>query len=205
MNKYLKLLKTAFAFSISMFILCGLVYPLAVTGISQLVFASQANGSLIYQDGQAVGSKVVGQVFEDARFMKSRPSAVNYNVYTQAEKDSEEYGGVASGSNNYAATNPDLKERVQEDIEKFLAANPSAKRGQIPADLLTASGSGLDPHISPQSAQIQLAALAHNTGLSMNTLEKIVQNNTTGKFLGVFGEPIVNVLGVNIDIAKAMK
>ena len=205
MNKYLKLLKTAFAFSISMFILCGLVYPLAVTGIGQLVFASQANGSLIYQDGQAVGSKVVGQVFEDTRFMKSRPSAVNYNVYTQAEKDSEEYGGVASGSNNYAATNPDLKDRVQEDIEKFLTANPSAKRGQIPADLLTASGSGLDPHISPQSAQIQLAALAHNTGLSINTLEKIVQNNTTGKFLGVFGEPTVNVLGVNIDIAKAMK
>lgn len=205
MNKYLKLLKTAIVFSISMFILCGLIYPLAVTGISQLVFASQANGSLIYKDGQAIGSKVVGQVFEDARFMKSRPSAVNYNVYTQAEKDSEEYTGVASGSKNYAATNPDLKERVQEDIDKFIADNPTAKRGQIPADLLTASGSGLDPHISPQSAQIQLATLAQNTGLSINTLEKIVQQNTTGKFLGVFGEPTVNVLGVNIDIAKAMK
>lgn len=203
-NKYLKVLRTAFVFSVTMFILCGLAYPLAMTGISQVLFPKQANGSLVYQDGQAVGSAIVGQTFADERFMKSRPSAVNYNVYTSQDKESGEYGGVASGSNNFSATNPELGERVQVDVTEFLAANPHVKKGEIPADLLTASGSGLDPHISPQSAKIQLTTIAKNTGLSTSVLEGIVKNNTNGKVLGVFGEETVNVLGVNMEIAKAL-
>lgn len=200
-----KLLRTALLFSITMFVLCGLIYPLAVTGISQVLFPSQANGSLVYVDGQAVGSKIVGQQFEQAGFMKSRPSAVNYNVYTQEQKDSGEYTGVASGSNNYAPSNPKLLERVQNDLQKFLAEHPQVKISEIPAELLTASGSGLDPHISPQSAAIQIPALERSTGLSAGELSGIIQANTQGRFLGVFGEPTVNVLGVNIDIAKALK
>lgn len=204
LSKYLAMMKTALIFSITMFILCGLIYPLAVTGISQVLLPSQANGSLVYVDAQAVGSKIVGQEFSDARFMKSRPSAVNYNVYTQEDKDNKSYTGVASGSKNYAPTNPELAERVQKDVAELLVRHPNAKKGDIPADLLTASGSGLDPHISPQSAAVQIPALLKTTGLSEKTLVDIVQNNTDGRLLGIFGEPTVNVLGVNLDIAKAL-
>lgn len=203
--KYWKLLKTALTFSIMMFVLCGLAYPLLVTGISQLILPAKANGNLVYVDGSAVGSQLVGQQFDKEIFMKSRPSAVNYNVYTAQEKADGKYTGVASGSTNYAPTNPKLVERLQADLDSFLAANPTAQKGSIPADLLTASGSGLDPHISVQSAAIQIPALAKNTGLSAETLDKIVRENTQGKLLGVFGEPTVNVLGVNIAIAKALK
>ena len=203
-GKYLAVMKTALVFSIMMFILCGLAYPLAVTGISQILFPSQANGSLVYVDGKAVGSKIVGQEFSDSRFVKSRPSAVNYNVYTQADKDSESYTGVASGSKNYAPTNPELAKRVQNDVAEFLVAHPTVNKGEIPADLLTASGSGLDPHISPQSAAVQVPTLMQTTGLSEDKLANIIANNTNGKLIGIFGEPTVNVLGVNLDIAKAI-
>lgn len=200
----LKPLGVAVVFSLIMFIICGLIYPLATTGIGQLFFPSQANGSIVYVDGQAVGSKLIGQDFADARFMKCRPSAVNYNIYTEEEKADGTYGGVATGSENLAPTNPDLLKRIEADIEKFLKANPTVKKGDIPADLLTASGSGLDPHISPQSAKIQIPALIETTGLSEDTLNQIVKNNTSGKLLGVFGEETVNVLGVNLEISKAL-
>ena len=142
--------------------------------------------------------------------MKCRPSAYNYNTYYQDEQgnqyynDGSEFDGLGSGSNNYAPSNPALAERVEADIEAFLSANPDVKREDIPADLMTASGSGLDPHITPESARIQLPALAVASGLSEEELEQIVQDNTEGKFLGIFGEETVNVLGVNLDIAKAM-
>lgn len=142
--------------------------------------------------------------------MKCRPSAYNYNTYYQDEQgnqyynDGSEFAGLGSGSNNYAPSNPALAERVEADIEAFLSANPDVKREDIPADLMTASGSGLDPHITPESARIQLPALAVASGLSEEELEQIVQDNTEGKFLGIFGEETVNVLGVNLDIAKAM-
>ena len=142
--------------------------------------------------------------------MKCRPSAYNYNTYYQDEQgnqyynDGSEFAGLGSGSNNYAPSNPALAERVEADIEAFLSANPDVKREDIPADLMTASGSGLDPHITPESARIQLPALAVASGLSEEELELIVQDNTEGKFLGIFGEETVNVLGVNLDIAKAM-
>lgn len=112
--------------------------------------------------------------------------------------------GLSSGSNNYAPSNPALTERVEADIEKFLEKNPDVKREDIPTDLLTASGSGLDPHISPKSAEIQIPRIAEASGLSEEKIEKIVKNNTSGKVLGVFGEDKVNVLMVNIEIAQAM-
>ncbi|HHY26104.1 MAG TPA: K(+)-transporting ATPase subunit C [Desulfitobacterium dehalogenans] len=197
-------IKSPLLVTLALLLICGLAYPLLLTGIGQLLFPSQANGSLIRIDGQAIGSELIGQDFTDARFMKSRPSAVNYNTYTQEDKDRGQYAGPGSGSPNYAATNPDLLERVEADMAEFLESNPSVKREDLPTDLLTASGSGLDPHISPASAAIQIPALAEATGLSQRTLEAIVKENTLGKFLGVFGEETVNVLKVNLEIAKEL-
>lgn len=197
-------LKKAVLLTIVLLIICGLLYPLLLTGISQLIFPKQSNGSIIAVNGNSVGSELIGQDFTDPRFMKCRPSAVNYNTYTQEDVDNGTYAGLGSGSNNYAPTNPKLVERVEKDMEDFLAANPTVKKEDIPTDLLTASGSGLDPHISLASAEIQIAALSHATGLSEEQLKFIVKNNTKGKLFGIFGEETVNVLGVNLEISKKM-
>ena len=191
-------------------LLCGFGFPVVLSGLSAVIFPSQAKGSLVTADGEAVGAAKVGQDFTEPYFMKCRPSAYHYNTYYEDEEgnrfylDGSEFAGLASGSNNYAPSNPALTERVEADIQEFLAANPGVSREEIPADLMTASGSGLDPHISPESAQIQIPALAQASGLSEEELRQIVADNTTGKLLGVFGEETVNVLGVNLDIAKAM-
>ena len=200
----MKPLKTAVTFSIVMFVICGLAYPLGMTALGRLIFPSQAKGSLIYVNGHAAGSSLIGQDFTDPRFMKCRPSAVNYNTYTNQDKTDGIYKGIRTGSDNYAPSNPKLWARVETDIKHFLETNPTVKDEEIPADLLTASGSGLDPHISPSSADIQIPRLAKNSGLSEETLRQIVKNNTTGRFLRIFGEETVNVLGVNLEIARAL-
>ena len=202
MNTFLKGIKRPFLITIALLLICGFAYPLLLTGISQLIFPSQANGSLIITDGQTIGSELIGQDFTDARFMKGRPSAVNYNTYSREDSDSGNYTGVSSGSKNHAPTNPELVKRVEADLAEFLAANPAIREEDIPTDLLTASGSGLDPHISPEAAAIQIPALAEATGLTQDTLKAIVQDNTQDKFLGIFGEETVNVLKVNLEIAK---
>lgn len=209
-NAFFSGLRQSLVVTLLLLLLCGFVFPVLLSGISAVIFPSQANGSLVYADGQAVGAAHVGQDFTEAYFMKCRPSAYNYNTYYEDEQGSQyyndgtEFAGVSSGSNNYAASNPALTERVEADIEAFLAANPDVKREDIPADLMTASGSGLDPHITPESARIQIPALAAASGLSEEELEQIVADNTEGKLLGIFGEETVNVLGVNLDIAQAM-
>ena len=185
-------------------LICGFIYPLLMTGLAQLFFPHQAAGSLIEVNGTIVGSELIGQDFTEDYYMKCRPSAINYNTYTQAQKDSGEYSGVGSGSANLAPTNPKLVARVSEDMQKFLERNTSVKREDIPTDLMTASGSGLDPHISPASATIQLNGIAQASGLTMETLVEIVGNNTKEKSLGIFGEANVNVLGVNLEIASQM-
>lgn len=197
-------LRKAVLITVILLFLCGLGYPMLLTAIAQVAFPHQANGSLIHIDGQAVGSKLIGQDFKEDYFMKCRPSAVNYNTYSEEQLENGVYGGVASGSNNYAPSNPDLVARVESDIEAFLEENPHLSANDIPTDLMTASGSGLDPHITPESAKIQLTKLVETTGLSMELLEEIVENNTENKLFGIFGENRVNVLGVNIDIAKHM-
>jgi len=202
MSTFLKGIKKPFMVTLALLLICGLAYPLLLTGISQLIFPNQANGSLVTVNGKTVGSSLEGQDFTDARFMKCRPSAVNYNTYTKEDKESGTYTGVASGSKNYSTTNPELVKRVEADIAKFLETNPSVKKEDIPTDLLTASGSGLDPDISPKSAAIQIPALAETTGLSQDRLKEIVKENTQGKVLGIFGEEIVNVLNVNLQIAE---
>ena len=190
--------------------LCGFLYPVVLSGLSAVMFPSQAKGSLVTADGEAVGAANVGQDFTEPYFMKCRPSACNYNTYyedaegDQFYNDGSEFAGLSSGSNNYAPSNPALAERVEADIEEFLTANPDVTREELPADLMTASGSGLDPHISPASAAVQIPQLAENTGLTEEQLEQFVADNTTGKVLGIFGEETVNVLGVNLDIAEAL-
>lgn len=198
-------LKKAVLITFIMSFLCGFGYPMLLTAIAQVAFPHQANGSLIEVDGQAVGSELIGQDFKEDYFMKCRPSAVSYNTYTKEQLENGEYGGVGSGSNNYAPSNPELVARVKADIAAFLEENPHLSAKDIPTDLMTASGSGLDPHITPESAKIQLAKLEETTGLSMEVLEEIVENNTEKKVFGIFGENRVNVLGVNIDIAQHMK
>lgn len=200
----LKEFRPALLLTLVMFLLCGLAYPYALTGVSHVVAAEKANGSLLLVNGKAVGSAIVGQEFTDPRFMKSRPSAVNYNIYTAAEKADGTYTGVSSGSKNYGNSNPELAQRVEKDLEAFLAAHPTVKRENIPTDLLTASGSGLDPHISPASALIQLPTLAQHSGLPIEQLQRIVKNNTNNKIAGILGEETVNVLQVNIEIARAL-
>ena len=206
----LRNIRQALVVTLVLLLLCGFVFPVLLSGLSGLLFPHQAGGSLVTADGKAVGAKLVGQEFTEAYFMKGRPSAYHYNTYYTDEQgsrfynDGSEYAGVASGSNNYGASNPALAERVQGDIDEFLAEHPDLTVEDIPTDLVTASGSGLDPHISPASAAVQIPQLAENTGLTEEQLEQFVADNTTGKVLGIFGEETVNVLGVNLDIAEAL-
>ena len=206
----LKSLKGPVMITVVLMIICGLLFPLLLTGLSSLIFPKQAGGSLIEVNGKVVGAETVGQEFTEDYFMKGRPSAVHYNTYTEDKdgilvfSDGSEFGGVASGSTNYGPTNPELIKRVEADIEKFLKENPEVNKNDIPADLMTASGSGLDPHISPKSAMIQVPALSEASGISETELVEIIHNNTDGKLLGVFGEETVNVLGVNLQIAEKM-
>lgn len=203
-------LRQAVAVTFILLVLCGFLFPMVLSGLSAVMFPSQAKGSLVTADGEAVGAANVGQDFTKPYFMKCRPSAYNYNTYYEDAEgnrfynDGSEFAGLSSGSNNYAPSNPALTERVEADIEEFLAANPDVTREELPADLMTASGSGLDPHVSPEGAQVQIPALAEASGLSEEELEQIVADNTTGKLLGIFGQETVNVLGVNLNIAAAM-
>ena len=210
MKNFLHNTKRAVLVTVVLMIICGLIYPLVLTGISKVIFPRQAEGSLIRVDGKVVGAETIGQEFTEDYYMWGRPSAYHYNTYTEDENgnlvysDGTEFAGVSSGSNNYAPTNEALTERVENDMEKFLERNPEVKAEDIPTDLLTASGSGLDPHISPESAQIQIPRIAEASGLSEQKVEEIVSEHTEGKLLGVFGEETVNVLMVNLDIAKEM-
>lgn len=196
--------RNAFVVTCILLLVCGFGYPLLLTGLAQLAFPHQANGSMVMVDGQAVGSELVGQDFTENHFMKCRPSAVNYNTYTEEQKANGDYAGVSSGSKNYGPSNPELAARVEADMADFLAKHPHVSAQDIPTDLLTASGSGLDPHITPASAAVQLTYLSETTGLSLDDLKKIVANHTEEKVMGIFGEERVNVLGVNIDIAQKM-
>ncbi len=208
MKNFASYLKRALILTLILLLCCSVIYPLALTGLGQLLFPKQANGNLIEVDGKAVGSELVGQDFTGDQYFQGRISSVNYNTYTEEEKEDGTYGGVSSGSFNYAPTNEDLKARVEEDVAKFKERYKEATgdefTGEIPADLLTASGSGLDSHISPKSAEIQIPIIVSNSGLTEEQVNEIIKENTEHKILGIFGEEKVNVLKCNIAIAKAM-
>ena len=211
MKKLGKMLRKSIVFCFVMFVICAFIYPFALTGISQLTMKNKANGNLIDKNGEpisnaeeAVGSELIGQDFAEDYFFHGRVSAVNYNTYTEEQKEDGEYSGVASGGSNYGNSNPELEKRMEKDLETFLKEHPDVKKEDIPADLLTASGSGLDPHISPKAAEVQIETVAKNSGLSEEKVKEIVKSHTEEKFLGIFGEEKVNVLKCNLDIAAAM-
>lgn len=205
----MKILKQSILISLVMLVLCGFAFPLVMTGVSQLAFNKKANGSVIEVKGKKIGSELIGQNFTDDRFFRGRVSAVNYNTYTEEDKKPNKdgninYNGVASGSQNLAPSNELLKERVEKDIEDFLKKHPTVKKEDIPTDLLTSSGSGLDPHISVDSAKIQVDAVAKATGISKEELNSLIDKARENKSLGVFGEQRVNVLKLNLEVANKL-
>ena len=211
MKKLGKMLRKSIVFCFVMFVICAFIYPFALTGISQLTMKNKANGNLIDKNGEpisnaeeAVGSELIGQDFAEDYFFHGRVSAVNYNTYTEEQKENGEYSGVASGGSNYGNSNPELEKRMEKDLETFLKEHPDVKKEDIPADLLTASGSGLDPHISPASAKIQVPIVAANTGFEEEELYQMVEAHTEHKALGIFGEERVNVLKLNLDLARKL-
>jgi K+-transporting ATPase ATPase C chain len=162
-------------------VITGIIYPLVVTGITQFVFPRNAKGSFIERDGRIIGSTLIGQAFNKPEYFHSRPSAVNYDA-------------SSSGGSNLGPTNIDLISNINHNISKILDENSNVYMSDIPVDLVTESASGLDPHISPQAAYIQVARVAEARGLDEQTLRKLVDNHIEGRDLGILGEPRVNVL-----------
>jgi potassium-transporting ATPase KdpC subunit len=179
----------ALRINIFLTILLGVAYPLAVTGVSQILFPHQANGSLISKNGQIVGSELLGQNFSKPEYFQPRPSAAG----------NDGYDPTASGGSNYGPTNQKLIDRVKAATDKFHKDNPDYD-GPIPADLLTASGSGLDPDISPASAQAEVPRVAKARGISRDQLNQLVAQYSQSPDLGLIGEPRVNVLKLNLAL-----
>ena len=210
MKNFLHNARQSVVVTVLLMLICGLLFPALLSGLSALFFPRQAGGNLVEVNGRPVASQNVGQEFTEDYFLWSRPSAYHYNIYIEnknGEKtytDGTEFPGLSSGSNNFAPSNPDLAARIEADLAEFLKRNPEIKKEDIPTDLLTASGSGLDPHISPASAEIQIPRIVKASGLSEEAIRKIINQHTAGKLLGIFGEETVNVVAVNIDIAQAM-
>ena len=176
-------------------LITGLAYPLLVTGIAQVVFPQQANGSLIVKDGQVVGSSLIGQPFDDPKYFWGRLSATGTYPYNAFNAEAL----TASSGSNYGPLNPALLDMVQARIDALKAADPENTL-PIPVDLVTASGSGLDPHISPAAAEYQVARVARARGLDESVVRDLVAQYTQGRDLGVLGEPRVNVLELNLAL-----
>ena len=172
---------------IFMTLVLGILYPLGITGVSQVLFPHQANGSLTQAGGKVVGSELIGQNFAKPEYFQPRPSAAG----------NDGYDPTASGGSNYGPTSQKLIDRVKASIDKFRKDNPDYT-GPLPADLVTASASGLDPHISPDSAAAQMARIAKARGIPAEQVSQLVARLTEGPDLGILGEPRVNVLRVNM-------
>ncbi len=170
-------------------ILTGIIYPVVVTGISQVVFPHRANGNIITKNGKAVGSSLLGQQFENPKYFWGRLSATTPYPYN---------GGSSTGS-NLGPNNPDLVKAAQARIDALHAADP-ANTEKIPVDLVTASGSGLDPHISPAAAEYQLHRVAKIRGIDEAKMRTLIEQHTKGRWIGLVGEPVVNVLELNLAL-----
>jgi K+-transporting ATPase ATPase C chain len=171
-------------------VLTGLIYPVVITGLAQVLFPRQANGSLVEVNGKVVGSELLGQSFTRPEYFHGRPSAAGNG-----------YDGTSSGGSNLGPTSQKLADRVRDDLKKFRADNPGFT-GEAPADLVTASASGLDPHISPASAEAQVVRVAVARNVSADSVRQLVAANTEGRQFGLLGEPRVNVFKLNLALDR---
>lgn len=183
--------KTSIRFTLVTTVLLGIAYPLVVTGIASVFFPRQAAGSLIVKDGQVIGSSLLAQSFTSDRYLHPRPSAAGNG-----------YDATASGGSNLAQSNAKLIQRVQGDIDKLSAQNPGKP---VPIDMVTTSGSGLDPDITPDAAYFQAPRVARARSLGEERVHQLIQQHITGRQFGILGEPRVNVLALNLDLDKIAK
>ncbi|MCY7334564.1 MAG: K(+)-transporting ATPase subunit C [Pseudanabaena sp. CAN_BIN31] len=202
MNEIIKAIRA----TLVLWLLVAVIYPFSMIAIAQLPFLSnQANGSLIRNpQGQIVGSALIGQPFTSDRYFNSRSSTINYSTADPKKDDAGILKTGVSGASNLAPSNPDLLKRISSNSDS--AINQLKQAGITPtADLVYTSGSGLDPHITPESAKSQIARVAKTRNLSPSQLESLIQKNTDGRFLGIFGEDGVNVLKLNLELDSLVK
>src|SRR6202049_3951481 len=197
----LREIRPAIVVLVALTLITGLAYPLAMTGIAEVLFPRQAQGSLIEQDGKVIGSALIGQQFESDKYFHGRPSATTAPDPNDSTKTvPAPYNAANSGGSNLGPTSKALNDRVKEDVDKLKAENP---QGSVPVDLVTTSGSGLDPDISPEGALFQVPRVAKARNMPEDRLRQLVAENTTGRLAGLLGEPRVNVLALNLALDRA--
>lgn len=196
----LREIRPAIVVLVALTLITGLVYPLAMTGIAQVIFPYQANGSMIERDGKVVGSELIGQNFTSDKYFHGRPSATTATDPNDPTKTiAAPYNAVNSGGSNLGPSNKALIDRVKDDMAKLQKENPGTP---VPIDLVTTSGSGLDPEISPEAALFQVPRIAKARNLPAARILQLVDDNTEGRFLGLLGEPRVNVLELNLALDR---
>jgi len=196
-----KEIRPAIVLLVALTLITGLFYPLAMTGIAQVLFPKQANGSIIEKDGKVIGSALIGQFFADDKYFHGRLSATNTPDPKDATKTVDApYNAANSGGSNLGPTNKSLIDRVKGDVDKLKEENPKA---QVPIDLVTTTGSGLDPHISPEAALFQVPRVAKARNMPEDRVRQLVTDRIESRFLGLLGEPHVNVLALNLALDAA--
>jgi K+-transporting ATPase ATPase C chain len=197
----LKEIRPAIVLLVALTLITGVIYPFAMTGIARVIFPIQSQGSLVEENGRIVGSALIGQQFQSDRYFHGRPSAtVSPDPNDPTKTVPAPYNAANSGGSNLGPTNKSLIERVQGDMDRLQHENPSA---EVPIDLVTTSGSGLDPHISPEAALFQVPRVAKTRNMSEDSVRRLVDEHVEGRTLGILGEPRVNVLALNLALDRA--
>jgi len=199
----LREIRPAIIILVMLTLITGLAYPLAMTEVAGAIFPKQAQGSLVERDGKVIGSALIGQQFKDDKYFHGRPSATTAPDPADSTKTvPAPYNAANSGGSNLGPTSKALNDRMKEDVEKLRAENPSAR---VPVDLVTTSASGLDPDISPDAALFQVPRVAKARNIPDDRVRQLVTENTSGRLVGLFGEPRVNVLALNLALDAAAK